>query len=401
MESSPQKRIRTKCVLTDALVPVDVARLPPSPARDSDRLPPIREQRTRRIAVPAGLARLVSRIRDVRSSYPRIEQFMKTSTPSQARPARWFRVARGLGIGLGVVVAATGVSAFANASLNATERDSIAPYGQKVTIAAGDINVYRNGGTGPTMVLLSGYGTPAPAIDFAPLIRELDAFDVIVVEGFGYGYSDLDVGDRTVENITSELHEVLADLQVDEPVILVGHSVGGIYAHYYANAYPDEVSAVVGIDPMAATASSLEVGTPSVLETATAASGLFRWVTQIAPDLIQPPGTAYTADERRRTATMTNWTYGSRSTADEWSRIGANSTKAAAQPFRADLPVLEILSSDSVKYDSEWLPKHEAELSDVTTHQLEVLEGAHYLQWTQAPALGRIISDFVAAHVGS
>src|SRR6185503_20094557 len=117
------------------------------------------------------------------------------------------------------------VSTVANASLNATEHAALAPYGQKVTIGAGDINVYRNGGTGPTLVLLSGYGTPSPAIDFAPLIRGLDAFDVVV-------------GDRTIENITAELHEVLAKLDVDEPVILVGHSVGGIYARYYANAYP-------------------------------------------------------------------------------------------------------------------------------------------------------------------
>src|SRR6185436_7680610 len=106
------------------------------------------------------------------------------------------KIARAFGVGVMAVLAMTAVSTVANASLNATEHAALTPYGQKVTIGAGDINVYRNGGTGPTLVLLSGYGTPSPAIDFAPLIRGLDAFDVIVVEGFGYGYSDLDVGDR-------------------------------------------------------------------------------------------------------------------------------------------------------------------------------------------------------------
>jgi pimeloyl-ACP methyl ester carboxylesterase len=309
------------------------------------------------------------------------------------------KFARNAGIGFAVVLALTAVSATSNVALTASEHAALTPYGQKVSIDKGDINVYRNGGTGPTMVLLSGFGTPAPAIDFAPLIRQLDAFNVIVVEGFGYGYSDLNVGDRTIENITSELHEVLAKLQVHEPVILVGHSVGGVYARYYANAYPDEVAAVVGIDPMAATKSSLAVGTPSVVEGVQAASGLFRIVTTIAPDLIQPPGTAYTAKERRITAAMTNWNYGNASVSDEWSRIGANSTKAAAHPFAADLPVLEILSSESIAAMPTWLPNHEAELAGVTTHRLEILEGAHYLQWTQSPALGRIISDFVVAHV--
>ena len=309
------------------------------------------------------------------------------------------RIARAAGISIAAVLTLTAVSATTNMALSASEHAALTPYGQEVTIDAGDINVYRNGGSGPTMVLLSGYGTPSPAIDFAPLVRELDAFDVIVVEGFGYGYSDLDVGRRSIENITAELHEVLAKLEVDGPVILVGHSVGGIYARYYANAYPDDVAAIVGIDPMAAKKSSLAEGTPSISESVQAATGLFRVVTSIAPDLVQPPGTAFTADERHRTAVMTNWNYGNASVSDEWSRIGANSTKAAAHPFAADLPVLEILSSESVATMPEWMPNHEAELTGVTTHELHVLEGSHYLHWTQSPAIGRIISEFVTAHV--
>ena len=325
------------------------------------------------------------------------------STAPAAAPAsgrrRPRRIVRAAGVGLAAVLTLTLVSIAVNAVVTASEKAELAPYGQTVTLDTGEINVYRTGGPGPTMVLLSGYGTPAPAVDFAPLIRELDAFDVIVVEGFGYGYSDLDVPDRTIENITSELNEVLVKLHVDEPVILAGHSVGGLYARYYANAYPDDVAAVIGIDPMAAKVSSLEVGTPSVTEGVVGALGLYRVVTTIAPDLIQPPGTAYTSEERRRIAAMSNWNYGNPSISDEWSQIEANSTKAAGQPFAADLPVLEMLSSESVETMPTWLPAHEAELQAVTSHRLEVLEGPHYLQWTQSPAMARIITDFVAAHV--
>lgn len=323
-----------------------------------------------------------------------------TIAPARSsRPSRRRRIARAAAIGLAVVLTLGFVSTVANAAATASEKAELTPYGETVTLNAGKMNVWRNGGSGPTIVLLSGFGTPAPAVDFAPLIRELDAFDVIVVEGFGYGYSDLDVPDRSIENITSELNTVLAKLHVDEPVILVGHSVGGLYARYYANTYPDQVSAVIGIDPMAATASSLEVGTPSITEGIAGALGLYRAVTTIAPDLIQPPGTAYTAEERRRTAAMSNWNYGNPSISDEWSRIAANSTKAAAQPFSAELPVLEMLSSESVDTMPAWLRNHEAELEGVTTHQLEVLEGTHYLHWTQSPQMGRLITDFVASHV--
>jgi pimeloyl-ACP methyl ester carboxylesterase len=287
----------------------------------------------------------------------------------------------------------------ANLAVTATEKARLAPYGQTVSLPAGHINVYRNGGTGPTMVLLSGYGTPAPAVDFAPLLRELTAFNVIVIEGFGYGYSDLNVANRTIENITGEIHEVLGRLGVHEPVILAGHSIGGIYTRYYANAYPGEVSAIIGIDPTPATPSTLEAGTALPFEGILGRLGLYRWVTSLAPDLIQPPGTAYTPAERDRTAAMSNWNYGNASTADEWAQLAANSTKASAHPFPKAIPVLEFLSSESVGTIPNWLEKHQAELADVTIHQIQIVEGAHYLHWTQAPILARAITDFVAAHV--
>ena len=329
---------------------------------------------------------------------PTHAQSPATETSAPRRPW-WRRIVRALGIGLAIVMVITLVSTVANAAITASEKAELEPYGQIVPTSAGDINVFRNGGIGPTMVLLSGYGTPAPAEDFAPLIRELDAFDVIVVEGFGYGYSDLDVAERSIENITAELHEVLAKLEVDEPVILVGHSVGGLYARYYAHTYPDEVAAVIGIDPMAATTSSLEVGTPSATDGILNALGLVRVVTTIAPDLVQPPGNEYTTEERRRMAAMANWNYGNPSISDEWSRIGANSTTAAVEPFAADLPVLEMLSTESVETIPDWLSNHEAELDGVVSHQLEVLAGPHYLHWTQSPMMARLITQFVATHV--
>jgi pimeloyl-ACP methyl ester carboxylesterase len=278
---------------------------------------------------------------------------------------------------VGVITTLVLISTVANALVTAAEKSSLPSYGQTVSLEAGDVNVVRSGGSGPTMVLLSGYGTPAPAVDFAPLIRELDDFDVIVIEGFGYGYSDLDVPERSV----------------------VGHSAGGLYARYYATTYPGEVSAIIGIDPMAATTASTEVGTPSVTEGVQRTLGLYRWVTGIVPELIQPPGDAYTPAERVQIAALSNWNYGNASLADEWSRLEATSTTVGQRPFPADIPVLEFLSSDSIASIPDWLTNHEDELVGVTTHRLEVLEGAHYLHWTQSPALATTISEFLAANL--
>ena len=322
-----------------------------------------------------------------------------TDKTDSTRPSRARRFLRIAGKVAAFLIAVTAVSAVSNFAVTSAEKTRFQPYGQRIQLAAGSINVYRNGGTGPTMVLLGGYGTPAPALDFAPLIRELAAFDVIVIEGFGYGYSDLDVPNRTIERITGEIHEVLTRLDVHEPVILVGHSIGGIYTHYYANAYPGEVSAIIGIDPTPAMNSTLEPGTPSRIEGVVAGLGLHRWVTTLAPDLVQPDGTAFTPAERAHIAAMSRWNYGNLSLADEWAQLAANSTKASAHPFPKDVPVLEFVSSQSAASQPVWLERRRAEIDDVSVHQLQIVEGAHYLHWTQAPLLGSTITDFVLAHV--
>lgn len=301
-----------------------------------------------------------------------------------------------------VVVAlllAVASSAAVNTALTSAERARPAPYGQRVVVGAGSLNVYRSAGSGPALVLLSGLATPAPAVDFAPLIRELDGFDVIVVEGFGYGGSDLDVPDRSVENITAELHEALQQVGVRGPVILAGHSIGGVYARYYARAYPGEVSALIGIDPTVAKVSTLEVGQASPVDGLLAGTGLVRWAMTVMPDLALPASTAYTESEREQLLTMARRNFGNRSLADEEAHLAANLTRAAARPFPSEIPVLEFLAGDTVASSPDSPARHESELAGVRHHEIRVIPGAHYLHWTQATQLGRSIADFVARAV--
>ncbi|MEC5181729.1 alpha/beta fold hydrolase [Arthrobacter sp. CG_A4] len=95
--------------------------------------------------------------------------------------------------------------------------------------------MYRNGHAGQSIVLLSGLGTAAPVLDFAPLIRELGDFNVTVVEGFGYGYSDLSASERTNKKHSTELHEALGKLGLARPYVLAGHSIAGFYMLDYTN----------------------------------------------------------------------------------------------------------------------------------------------------------------------
>ena len=64
----------------------------------------------------------------------------------------------------------------------------------------------------------------------------------------GYGNSERVSGSRSPCDIADELRHVLSDAGLQPPYVLVGHSLGGLYQHAFAQRYPDEVAALVLID---------------------------------------------------------------------------------------------------------------------------------------------------------
>lgn len=297
------------------------------------------------------------------------------------------------------LAAITLTSTSANLLLERRERSRITPYGERVPVAGGAINVWRSGREGrPAIVLLSGLGTAAPALDFAPLIRELDDYDVVVIEQFGYGYSDMRARPRTIENITAELHEVLSGLDVEKPFVLAGHSIAGFYTLSYADRYPDEVSAVIGIDPTLPDpeADVTQPGDEGVnwgglLRT----TGVVRAVLALAPDLALPDSDAYTPDELTRMGRMAAWNYSNPAVVDETRRIGSNATALRGVTYPDELPVLHLLAGDTVRTSENWVERHEDQLRDVRRHEVVVLDGPHYLHWTRSKEMAEKIGSFL------
>ncbi|MGC2567292.1 MAG: alpha/beta hydrolase [Mycobacterium sp.] len=62
---------------------------------------------------------------------------------------------------------------------------------------------------------------------------------------------------RTAHDVVDDLHALLAAAHVPGPYILVGHSLGGVFARLYAQTHPDEVRAVVFVDAFAVEIPSL------------------------------------------------------------------------------------------------------------------------------------------------
>lgn len=72
---------------------------------------------------------------------------------------------------------------------------------------------------------------------------------VIAYDRAGLGQSAWDSVTPTPRHVAERLRELLAQLGVAPPYILVGYSWGGILARYFAGYHPDEIAGLVLIDP--------------------------------------------------------------------------------------------------------------------------------------------------------
>jgi pimeloyl-ACP methyl ester carboxylesterase len=65
----------------------------------------------------------------------------------------------------------------------------------------------------------------------------------------GLGKSELSSNLRTIPNMLEELREALRKQDLQPPYIYVAHSMGSYLARYFAMTYPDDVKAILLVDP--------------------------------------------------------------------------------------------------------------------------------------------------------
>lgn len=122
-------------------------------------------------------------------------------------------------------------------------------YGNIANIGNTQINIYTEGSGAVTVIFMAGSGVGCPAFEYKPLYRRMsDKYRIAVIEKAGYGLSSQAVTERTVENLVGESRAALKALRIDPPYILAPHSYSGFEAIWWANTYPDEVRAVLGVD---------------------------------------------------------------------------------------------------------------------------------------------------------
>lgn len=161
---------------------------------------------------------------------------------------RGWRIARAIAFGFCIIGLGLGsVGALWNYLAVRRDRVNNPPPGHIYEVAGYPMHLYCTGTGSPTVILESGHGE-----DFTVWGKVQPALSKVTrtcsYDRAGFGWSAPQPGERDAAHIARQLHALLAVAGIDEPVVLVGHSGGGLYARVYAAYYPAAVAGLVLVD---------------------------------------------------------------------------------------------------------------------------------------------------------
>ena len=98
-----------------------------------------------------------------------------------------------------------------------------------VIVDGHNMSVYEEGSGARTLVFLAGSGISSPILEYRALYRTLaDICRVVIIERFGYGYSDVIDSERSFGTIVRQDREVLNKAGIEGPFVLCPHETAKI-----------------------------------------------------------------------------------------------------------------------------------------------------------------------------
>lgn len=115
------------------------------------------------------------------------------------------------------------------------------PYAQ-----AGDIRLhYESFGSGVPFLFVSGTGWPGEPWKLKQVPAFTDRYQVIVYDHRGVGKSDAPKGPYSTRQLAQDAINLLDAIGINEPVHVVGHSMGGRVCQWIAIDYPNRVRSMI------------------------------------------------------------------------------------------------------------------------------------------------------------
>jgi pimeloyl-ACP methyl ester carboxylesterase len=124
------------------------------------------------------------------------------------------------------------------------------PASQTVTVNGATVEYTLSGTEPPIIVLLNGAGGPIHG--WYKIYAALEQMGtVLAYNRAGIGRSEKPNVPQTGDVVVETLRGLLTTLNLEPPYVLVGHSIGGLFANLFARKHPDLVAGVVLLDATA------------------------------------------------------------------------------------------------------------------------------------------------------
>lgn len=108
---------------------------------------------------------------------------------------------------------------------------------------------YVSGERGALPDIVLDHGGGGSADDWSRVLPLLSPHArVLSYDRAGAGDSPMDDAGHGAAAVSARLHKLVDEAQVRKPFILVGYSLGGLYARYYAQEHPQDVAGLVLVD---------------------------------------------------------------------------------------------------------------------------------------------------------
>lgn len=168
------------------------------------------------------------------------------ATTKGRRVLRWLkRIGIGL-VGLAVVLLLVGV-VYEQLARHRAARD-YPPRGQLVDIGGRKMHIDCRGQGSPTVIFEAGLDT-AGSLSWDRVHDEVARTTrACAYDRAGVMWSDPTPGRQDAESVSDDLHATLKAAGIAEPLVMVGHSLGGPYIMTYVRKYGDPVKGVVFVD---------------------------------------------------------------------------------------------------------------------------------------------------------
>lgn len=278
------------------------------------------------------------------------------------------------------------------------EKELLAPLGKLVDVNGHKMSIYTEGNGSRTLVFLSGGGTCSPILDFKSLYSLLsDNYRIAVVEKFGYGFSDIVDEDRPIETILEETRAGLAAAGIEGPYILCPHSMSGIEALYWAQTYPEEVEAIIGLDmAVPAAYENYAINMPAIrLGQAAAKIGL----TRVLPGIAESDAILYGSLSENEKEIYRAVFYAKTASAtmiDEVRDILGNAEKVASAGKPAVPMLLFISNGEGTGWDKEtWCTIQKEYIRDLDNCNYITLDCPHYVHDHEYDRISQEIIQFI------